>query len=234
MTERRLALALLVALPIGCVNSSSSGGSGSLTVTPTQLYSGFDGMNSFRIGAVASGAQSVTWSVADPSIADVVANGLEVTLTTKAAGMTTLLASDGAHMVSVPLTVTSYTPMQHMTGRSRYVDGERFGLPGGGMGGGDGGTFMIPDGGFGRGGMFEDRKPCTDCHGIARIEHGPNQAGWMNDDQLKSVFLDGTRPDGSAVYDQDDTFDHHWKVSDPDSLVAYLRSLAARGTPTQQ
>ncbi len=48
------------------------------------------------------------------------------------------------------------------------------------------------------------------------------------------TFLGGTKPDGSAVYDQDDSFNHHWKMSDPDSLVAYVRSLAARGTPTQE
>ena len=219
-----LALAALLA---GCGGSKASSSSGPLSITPTQLYSGFDGTTPFHIGAIANGAAHVTWSIGDPSIADLQANGAEVTLTTKSAGSTMLTVTDGTHTASVPLTVTQYTLDQHMTGRMRYTRGDRQPRR-------DGGVFMIPDGGFGRGGSFEDRKPCTDCHGIARIEHGPNQCGWMSDDELKHVILDGTRPDGSPVYDQDDSLSHHWRVEDPDALVAYIRSLAARGTPTQQ
>lgn len=218
---------LLAAAQAGCASKPSSGTGGPLAITPTQLYSGFDGTTPFRIGAIASGASHVTWSLADPSLADLQADGLQVTLTTRAAGSTMLTATDGSHTVSVPLTVTQYTVDQHETGHRRYTMGERRARP-------DGGVIMIPDGGFGRGGSFEDRKPCTDCHGIARIEHGPNQCGWMTDDELKAVILNGTRPDGTPVYDQDDTLSHHWRVSDPDALVAYIRSLAARGTPTQQ
>jgi hypothetical protein len=212
-------------LVFGCASKSAN--NGPLGITPTQLYSGYDGANSFRIGAVARGATSVTWSLADPSVGDLSADGLGVTITTRMAGATMLSASDGTHTASVPLTVTQYTPDQHTVGRQRYTQGERPPR-------GDGGIVMIPDGGTGRGGMWEERKPCTDCHGIARIEHGPNQCGWMSDDDLKNVFLSGTRPDGAAVYDQDDSLSHHWLVSDPNALVGYIRSLAARGTPMQE
>jgi hypothetical protein len=218
-----LACLLVVA---GCASKGATSG-GPLAITPTQLYTGFDGATTFRIGAIATGATTVTWSLDDPTVADLQVSGQEVTLTTRRAGTTMLVVSDGSHRATVPLTVTSYTPEQHMTGRDRYTKGERGQR-------GDGGMVMIPDGGFDRGGGFEDRKPCTDCHGIARIEHGPNQCGWMTDDDLKGVILAGMRPDGTPVYDQDDSLSHHWRASDAASVVAYIRSLAVRGTPSQQ
>ena len=218
-------LIVLASVDPGCASKPSA--SGPLAITPTQLYTGFDGTNTFRIGAVATGATTVTWTLDDPTLADLQASAQEVTLTARHSGTTMLVVSDGSHRATVPVTVTQYTPDQHMTGRDRYTKGER------GMRG-DGGMVNIPDGGFDRGGGFEDRKPCTDCHGIARIEHGPNQCGWMTDDDLKAIILQGLRPDGSPVYDQDDSLSHHWRASDAPAVVAYIRSLAPRGVPSQQ
>src|SRR5436190_11690883 len=106
----------VVALLAGCTSSiNTPGGSGGpLSITPKQLYSGFNGATAFRIGAIAAGAQNVTWSLDDPSVADLQVMGAQVTLTMKKAGTANLIAGDGTNRAMAPLTVTAYTVQQHM------------------------------------------------------------------------------------------------------------------------
>src|SRR5437773_11308507 len=67
-----------------------------LKIFPPKVYSGFDGQNKYRAPVIAYGtAETVEWSLSDPSLAslDVSADG--VMLTTKKAGSGTLSAKVG-------------------------------------------------------------------------------------------------------------------------------------------
>lgn len=181
------------------------------------MYSAFipgSTTHSFQIPAVTDDGNSATWSVSDPTQAQLVPQtfsgnpGVMITVQGVGTGMTgqvTVYAteSDGSCGASV-LTITSSTEDDWQIGNARYNDGVSLSLArpdGGAPGGGgpvgtrtaDGGSFFERDGGT----------ACTNCHGptatsgpFKMVSHSPEQTGGFSDNDLIQIITQGEVPDG--------------------------------------
>jgi hypothetical protein len=192
-------------------SSSSSGGSGSgsggvsdaagscanptVGITFAPMYSAFipgSTAQVFAIPAVTDDGNTATWSLSDPTQANlmpqsftnggVTVPGVMITLagTGNSSGQVTVFAteSNGSCGSSV-LNITTNQESDWTIGNARYNDGVALHLPtydGGGFRAGDGGFMPPPDGGFGgghnpiatdAGSFFEEEggTACTNCHG---------------------------------------------------------------------
>jgi hypothetical protein len=193
--------------------------------TPTVLidfspmYSAFipgSTMHTFQIPAVTDDGNTATWSVSDPTQAQLVPEtfgddpGVMITVEGVGTGMTgqiTVYAteSDGSCGASV-LTITPATEDDWTIGSERYNDGVSLSIarPDGGppFGGGvagpprtaaDAGSFYERDGGT----------ACTNCHGVTAttgpyrdVSHTPEQTGGFSDTDLITIITQGEIPDG--------------------------------------
>jgi len=181
------------------------------------MYSAFipgSTTHSFQIPAVTDDGNTATWSVSDPTQAQLVPQafgedpGVMITVEGVGTGMTgqiTVYAteSDGSCGASV-LTITSSTEDDWQIGNARYNDGVSLSLarPDGGppVGGGapgprtaDAGSFFERDGGT----------ACTNCHGATAttgpyrdVSHTPEQTGGFSDTDLVQIITQGEIPDG--------------------------------------
>ena len=105
----RSSLLLVSTLVIGC---SSDPSSSAPTLYPAvTLYSGADpaaGGATYKVTIAATGATGITWASADTMIATVTGTDTLGTVVAKKAGSTTITATSGGKVTSVPLTVNSY------------------------------------------------------------------------------------------------------------------------------
>jgi hypothetical protein len=203
------------AAPGSCANST-------VDITFSPMYSAFipNSQHTFQIPAVVTDGSPATWSLADPTQAQLAVqtfdgiSGVMITVQgTGAGGKITVIAtkSDGT-CGTAPLTITSATDDDWEIGNARYNDGVALHLPsfdggrpeggpgfgdGGFEGGGprtrDGGSFFETDGGT----------ACTNCHGVtattgpyADVSHTPEQTGGFSDSELLDIILRATVPDG--------------------------------------
>lgn len=205
------------------------------------MYSAFDGVHSFQVPAVVDGIRttaSVTWSLQDPTIADITKDPSTggVLLNIKKAGTTTLVASVGGLCGSSTLQVSAAAADDWEVGNQRYNNGIVLRPPAGPPPGADGGAR--PDGGPAR------DVACTNCHGptantaFKDIAHTPQQTGGFSDEQLGNIFRNGVVPDGGYFdnsiiqYAQWQRI-HRWDMTDGQAkgIIVYLRGLtpAAQG-----
>jgi hypothetical protein len=181
------------------------------------MYSAFiagSTTHTFQIPAVTDDGNAATWSVSDPTQAQLVPQafgddpGVMITVEGVGTGTTgeiTVYAteSDGSCGASV-LTLTPSTEDDWTIGNARYNDGISLSLarPDGGppVGGGagprttaDAGSFFERDGGT----------ACTNCHGATattgpyrNVSHTPEQTGGFSDTDLIQIITQGEIPDG--------------------------------------
>lgn len=105
----RSCLLLVPTFIIGCSSSSSSAPTLYPAVT---LYSGADpagGGATYKVTIAASDATGITWASADQTIATVTGTDMLGTVVAKKPGSTTITATSGGKVTSVPLTVNSYS-----------------------------------------------------------------------------------------------------------------------------
>ncbi|HET9953728.1 MAG TPA: Ig-like domain-containing protein [Polyangiaceae bacterium] len=206
---------LVLICAAGCSSDSKSDSSPKeLEVFPPQLFSGFDGMHTYKAPAIAvnkSGA--VTWTIADASIASLAPadDGEHVTITSLKAGETTITATSGAQKSTVPLKVYSYTTQQWDAGHTRYTTAADANNP-----------------------------ECIACHSKnAGPDHTPTEVDADPDTEIQNTFLTGVDPEGRPIKDNSEFAyllqgkNHTWKVTDAEKsgLVAYMRSLEPSGWP---
>ena len=193
------------------------------------MYSAFipgDTAVHFQIPAVADDGNAATWSLSDPTQAQLEAQmfpvgadmvpGVLITVlglgddAGPGPGQITVVASrsDGSCGTST-LNITANTADDYTIGQQRYNDGVALSLtrPAGFPDGG------FPEGGFGGmgmmtadGGSFYERDggtACTNCHGMnatnsayKTVSHTPEQTGGFSDSQLIGIITQGNIPDG--------------------------------------
>jgi hypothetical protein len=174
--------------------------------------------HTFQIPAVTTDGTAATWSVSDPTQAQLAAQTFDdlpgVMITVQGAGTNGSLQviatkADGS-CGTASLNITSTTEDNWQIGSSRYNDGVALhigppdggfdfegGRPEGGTPGGprlsDGGSFFEVDGGT----------ACTNCHGPTAtsgpykdVSHTPEQTGGFSDDELIAIITTGVIPDG--------------------------------------
>jgi hypothetical protein len=177
----------------------------------------------FSIPAVTADGNSATWSLSDPTQANLQAQsftndgvttpGVMITLagTGGSAGQVTVFATEaGGACGAAVLNITNNPESDWVIGNNRYNDGVsiHFSPPDGGghhhdggfafdagvhFGGGDGGSFFEEEGGT----------ACTNCHGATAmsgpykdVSHTPEQTGGFSDTDLQNIILNGQVPDG--------------------------------------
>lgn len=220
--------------PAGFGNDGSTGGgeggvttqcaNPTLNIVFAPMYSAYipgSTMHQFQIPAILDDESMATWSLSDPSKAQLAPQMFDgapgVMITVQGTGMVQVIAtkSGGACGVST-LNITSATEQDWQNGQSRYNDGVNlhFGPPDGG--------YMRPDGGFGEGGTMrpeggmggfgndsgcgfvemEGGTACTNCHGASGatlfndVAHTPEQTGGFSDEELINIIVNGEIPDG--------------------------------------
>jgi hypothetical protein len=193
-----------------------------LTVAFNPMYSGYDGMRTFKLPAIVPGLTGVQWSSSDSSYVslenDPTTGG--VTITTKKAGSVKIIARSGSQSGSADLTINAYNSADCDAGEARYNN----------MKGIDGGSLIS---------ALNANTPkdvsCHSCHGegaqFLSVQHTPQQtAGWTDDD-IANIITKGFKPDGSVlvtmVPPQIYQMFHKWQVTDQEKIgiVCYLRSL---------
>ena len=244
-------------------SSTGSSGSGSCTnalpIAFNPMYSAFiaGGTHTFLVPAVVRipvgvTAADVKWSASDSSAvgfqpnSDLTTDGFVGTtiqvLTAPSSPVTITATVPGNLCGSAPLNVTAATEMDWQIGNARYNDGMSLHLPmfgGGGDGGGGAPPMIQLDGGsiFEMGGA---QPACTNCHGptatdnmFTDVSHTPEQTAGFSDDDLLSIILHGTVPDG-GYFDPNIVMPsiwhmiHQWQDITTDQqkgIIVYLRSL---------
>jgi len=198
-----------------------------ITIEFEPMYSAYDGVHLFQVPATVASIDpaAITWSLSDPSIADmaIVPNG--VMLTIQKAGSATLIASAGSLCGTSLLTVTEFEPELWEVGSARYNSG-----------------MVLNRGLMVTGDPIE--AACTSCHGesatsglFRTVAHTPAQTGGFSDEELIKIVTEAILPEG-AYFDESivkkemwQQF-HKWRMEDDqrDAIIVYLRSL----TPTAQ
>lgn len=184
-----------------------------LMVFPPKVYTGFDGSDSYRAPVIVYPPQTgtVTWKVADPTIASVTMDGANATITSLKAGDTMITVSAGGKTASAPLHVYAYTKQQYSAGEKRYTTDL---------------DAMNP--------------ACIKCHGKGKgPDHTPTEIDADTDEEIQHTFTTGTDPEGRKIKDISEFaellkgYDHMWKVTEEEKsgLLAYMRALAPDGFP---
>lgn len=186
-----------------------------LTIFPNQIWTGYDGMNTYRAPIiVVANKGNVTWTIDDPSIATLDTSstdpkaqpgGVNLMIVASKPGKTMIHATDGTSTADAVLEVIEYPYAQWEAGKKRYETG--------------------PD----------DMNPaCTECHAPGKgPDHTPTELDADTDPQIMNTFVSGLDPEGRPVNYEGDfdnllkDYDHKWKVTEDEKvgLVAYLRSL---------
>jgi hypothetical protein len=214
------AMTCSAAAAIGCSappvsNSLESGDtSASLQIYFPVAYSAFDGTRDFKVPAMVTGVSGIKWSVSDPSLVDLEASadGTQVMMTMKGAGVVTLTAKAGSLKGTAQVNIRKADGSEFDNGKARYTNGVTL-QPGG---------FRHPD----------PSLQCTNCHaaGGMDVEHTPMQTAGYSDDDIINIMTKGVKPAGVAQrvmpfakWHQI----HQWTMTEDEKhgLVTYLRSL---------
>lgn len=209
-------------LPASCTQMTA------LQVVFSPMYSAYDGQHRFQVPAIVTGigANLITWSSSDESVATVAADttvgGGMITVT--GAGTAIIIAQAGNLCGTSMITVDSATSDEWQQGSDRYNNGIVYSRSRGDMGLPDGSSNMDP--------------ACTNCHGptangpYTDVAHTPEQIGGFSDDVLGNIMQNGVVPDGgyfdtSIVSYQRWQRLHHWQFAPEDvkGVIVYLRSL---------
>jgi hypothetical protein len=177
----------------------------------------------FKVPAVVQGVRADKWTCSDKDAVDFevdgVANG--VMITTRKAGTFTITATAGKRVGTAPLVVTAATEEDWTRGKDRYNNAIPLML-----------TPQMLQGGF----MLMQNLACTNCHGsgamFLAVEHTPQQTGGYTDDEIKNIFMNGTKPPGASYgslpgIERFYPMFHKWTADEAEykGLVVYLRSL---------
>jgi hypothetical protein len=212
----------LAVLSVVACSSDTGGGSGSsadpvkgggkLEIFPPEIFTGTDGVHTFKapvISVHSSGA--VTWTIADPSIAQIMPAAENVMIVATKAGDTTITATSGGATATAPLHIVSYTELQYSDGEKRYMTG--------------------PD---------ADNPGCKECHAPGKgPDHTSTELDADPDSQIQNTFLTGVDPENRPIKDNSEFANllkgktHMWKVTESEKvgLIAYLRALPPMGYP---
>jgi hypothetical protein len=218
----------------GTDSSGGTGGGGSVSTEPdtdpvgTELTLLFNPMYSayipnsnveFKLPAIAQGVADVQWSTDDPSKVDLTPDPTTggILITTRGSGTVKIIARAGALSGSADLHITEATQEEWDIGEDRYNNEIPFPMqniiPDGGFG--DGGIRSLLDGGVPDGGFtsidpgslginIPDDLSCVNCHGTTAqaldVEHTPQQTGGYSDDDLISIFTMGMKPPGATFH----------------------------------
>jgi hypothetical protein len=219
------AVALTLAVGCGSSNGSTSDSETSgaaeedspppknFQIFPPNLYSGFDGTNTYKVPfSVFKNEGPVTLTIDDMSLVSIEAknnDGTQVMLKTLKAGTTMVHATAGGKTVSAPLSIAMYTPEQNAVGKKRYTNA-----------------------------ADADNPACEDCHGAGKgPDHTPTEVDADPDEDIINTFLTGKDPEGRPVGMEYKQIlkgkTHMWKVTmeEQTGLVSYLRSLTPTGYP---
>jgi hypothetical protein len=194
------------------VTTAGSCANPTIPIEFSPMYSAYISTNAiqtFSIPAVTADHCPATWSLSDPSQADLHAEGFAFGSVTQpgamvtmkgtggstgpeSSGQVTVIATeaDGTCGASV-LTITQNTPNDWTIGNARYTQGVS--LHAGGTEPDGGTAFTESDGGT----------PCVTCHSstvktgeYTDVAHTPEQAGGFSDEEMKSIVLYAQVPDG--------------------------------------
>ena len=185
-------------------------------VFPT-MYSAYDSVHHFQIPAVVNGIDPsvITWSALDPTMVDLQEDTTTggVLITTRKAGVTSIIANAGGLCGSASITIAAATNDDWLIGSARYNDGVVLTrLPGGGVGRG---PKMPTDEDAG---IAATEYACTNCHGDAAnglyktVQHTPEQTGGFSDADLLNIFIDGIVPKG-GYFDATIVTYARWRIS---------------------
>jgi len=178
-------------------------------------YSAFDnGQHDFKLPAMVTGVSGLKWSVSDPSLVDLEPNadGSQVMMTMKGAGVVTLTAKAGSLKGTAQINIRQADPAEYDNGKARYNNGVTI----------QKGGFKHPD----------PTLQCTNCHaaGGMDVEHTPMQTGGYSDQDIINIMTTGTKPAGVAQrvmpFAKWHAL-HQWSMTadEQHGLVTYLRSL---------
>ncbi len=241
------------------VDSGSPSGDGGACTASTSLQIHFAPMYSafitdstahpFQVPAIVTGGSgTATWSASDPSAvsfaADPTTGGTLMTIKS-ASSPVTITATIGSECTSAQLTITSAVEADWEVGNARYNNGvplvagciDQKLIP---VLADAGVTIHLP--GPPDSGCPDAGPACTECHGanatggfFQGVEHTPEQTAGFSDQDLITIFTQGTVPDGGAFnpnilpYNFWQAF-HTWSdIATPEQqkgMVVYLRSLA--------
>jgi hypothetical protein len=190
-------------------------GSGKLEIFPPQVFSGTDGVHTFKAPIIViNNSGPVMWTIADPTIAQIApadADNQHLMITMLKSGNTTITAMNGGQTSTVPLNVRSYTAQEYGDGEKRYMMGPNM-----------------------------DNPPCKECHAPGKgPDHTSTELDADPDEQVQNTFLTGVDPENRPIVDNSDFSEllkgktHKWMVTESEKvgLVAYLRGLPPMGYP---
>jgi hypothetical protein len=221
---KRFASVLPVAgliLAVGCGDSGGKVAPAKFSIFPREIYTGFDGTHTYKAPVIAVSKEGVpitsggvTWTIADPSLADLKVEPQGVIITAKKAGDTKLTATQaGQEPFAVPLKIYAYTPTAWAEGEHRYKN------------------------------KVDDNNPaCNNCHGKGAglgPDHTPTQLDADPDENIQNTFTTGVDPEGRPIATESqwahllEGKKHMWSVtaSEKVNMLAYLRALEPTGYP---
>lgn len=204
----------------GGVDDSDETGELELVFTP--MYSGWDGVHTYKIPVVAKGLKNVKFTASDPSMVDIQKTAEGAMITTRKAGKVTITGTAGGLKGTSELTITQYDPADWEAGKKRYTMGKPFDFP----------DF---DPCNPRPPQIANDLSCTVCHGVGGdygdIEHTPQQIGGYTDEQMVDIIASAKKPAGAGMHTRIPAFAwkffHKWVATDQEKkgLIAYIRSL---------
>ncbi len=184
---------------------------------PFAIHTGFTGgSEKFRVPLETDLTGTLTWTVEDDSVAEVVATeppawynewkkeepDLDLSfamLTTKKAGKTVVKVSNGTKEHKSDIEVVAYTSAQVAIGQTRYKEGE-----------GD-----------------ANRRPCAGCHDQGEgPPHNPAWVAELSDDEVLHSVQVGSYEWNNKTYELNNG-NHKWNLTDEEKkgILAYLRSI---------
>ena len=185
---------------------------GKFEIFPPEIFTGTDGMHTFKAPIITVNSHDdVMWTIADPSIAQLMAAGENAMIVATKAGETTVTATHDGKMSTAQLHVVSYTTQQYADGEKRYMTS-----------------------------LDADNPACKECHAPGKgPDHTATELDADPDSQVQNTFLTGVDPEDRPIKDNSEFSNllkgksHKWKVTESEKigLVAYLRSLPPMGYP---
>lgn len=231
--------ALLSSVPVAVACGPAETGTGVDAVTddfeiqfPT-AYSAYDGEHEFKVPFVVKSSKKVKWSAKPADLVDIENNDDgSAMITTKGDGEVEIFAKIGSSTSKAKLTILKATPEDWAIGDARYNNGNILK------------KRERPDGGWDKAPKGERPPPdptlsCINCHGEKstnsrrdKVKHTPMQTAGYSDDELKTIFTKGKKPDGaemrSNMSEEQWSKIHQWKMEgeQANGILVYLRSLA--------
>lgn len=212
-----LAVWSIVACASDTGSDSSGQGEGSVVaggkfeIFPPEIFTGTDGVHTFKAPVSTVNGSSVSWTIADPSVARLEPDGENAMIVAVKPGDTMVVATSGGETSTAALHIVSYTAQQYSDGEKRYM--------------------MGPD---------ADNPPCKECHAPGKgPDHTATELDADPDSQIQNTFLTGVDPEDRPIKDNSEFANllkgktHMWKVTESEKvgLVAYLRGLPPMGYP---